>query len=146
MQNLRKKVENYFKDRFGVTKNFWNDYKFHKKGKSIWTTTKKMNLDRNFTACGIRTLRIINDYLKPTTYILQILDKKIEKNTKNLNENEFQKLVLKREPIESSKTPGYISLKFKSHIIGCGLINSNQRLKTQISKERTKELRKIYGK
>ncbi len=143
MQNLRNKVETYFKNRFGVKKEFWKDYNFYEKGNSIWITSQELEPKDDFIAGGIRTLRYIGKKVKPTTYILQILDERIQKNTKHLDEKEAKTLILKRKPIEESLDPGYIALKLNNKVIGCGMMNHQNELKTQISKNRTKELQEI---
>lgn len=143
LQNLRNEVETYFKNRFGVKKKFWKDYNLYEKGNSIWITSKELDPREDFIAGGIRTLRYIGKKVKPTTYILQILNGRIKKNVKHLNEKEVETLILEREPIEESLDPGYIALKINDKVIGCGMMNHQSELKTQISKNRTKELQEI---
>ena len=142
MQNSKKLVKNYFHEQFGVEKNFWNQFKTHKKGKSIWITSEDLILEEEFVASGIRTLRTKSVDPKPTTYILQFLDNKITKNTEKLTKEELIKLVFEREYIESDLKTGYVALKYQNNVIGCGLKDSNG-LRTQIPKGKSKELKEI---
>lgn len=103
-----------------------------------------MELRENFISSGIRTLRYVGDKLKPTTYILQFLRNEIRKNVKNLNHAEAKTLLLERKKLVTSLSPGYIALAFNDMIIGCGLVDSTRKLRSQISKNRTKELREIF--
>ncbi len=146
MQNLRKKVRDYFSKRFGVRKAFWDEFKFYNKGRSIWIISQNIELRDNFIGSGIRTLRYVGDKMKPTTYILQLLEEEIQKNVKKLNMQEAKHLLLERKELATSLSPGYVALEINDMIIGCGLVNSTYKLKSQISKNRTKELRKALRK
>jgi len=143
LQNLKNKVKTYFQNRFNVEEKFWNNRNFYEKGNSIWMASQKVDQRKDSLASGIRTLRYIGGKVKPTTYILQILDEKIKKNIKRLNGKEAEILILERKPIEASFDPGYVALKLEGKVIGCGLMNYQNELKTQISKNRTKELQEI---
>lgn len=142
MQKLEKKVKDYFFERFGVKKEFWKNFQFYEKGRSIWTTSQSVELREDFLACGIRTLRYVGDRLKPTTYILQFLEKEIQKNIKNLNWREIDHLLFERKRLVTSLSPGYVALEINDMIIGCGLVDKTRKLKSQISKNRTKQLKK----
>lgn len=75
-----------------------------------------------------------------------MLEEEIQKNVKKLNMQEAKHLLLERKELATSLSPGYVALEINDMIIGCGLVNSTYKLKSQISKNRTKELRKALRK
>lgn len=91
---------------------------------------------------GIRALRASERGFKPTTYFLQMLGDKVEKNIVNLSDEEFEK-ILQREMIEiTGMEKGYVAMKYEGKVIGCGYF-MNELVSTRISKSRTKQLRQI---
>ena len=142
MQNSKNKLMEYFSSRFGVEKKFWKDLKIHEKGNSLWVTSRNVGLLDRFVASGIRALRIMDYGFKPTTYILQLLNKEVRKNIVDLASEELKILLFDRERIDTDLSKGYVALKHGGDVIGCGLIDSKG-LKTQVSKGLTKELIEI---
>lgn len=144
MQNSKSKenLQDYFYKRFGVNKDYWNRFRSYEKGKSIWVVSKILKNRENFVASGIRALRIKKLGPKPTTYILQFLESKLNKNIQDISYKELEKLVFEREYIESELDTGFVALRYSNRIIGCGLMDSNG-LRTQIPKGRSKDLEEV---
>lgn len=79
---------------------------------------------------------------KPTTYALQIIGDRINKNKVQVDKEEFKKL-LNREMIQKKRkeSKGYVAIEYKGRITGCGLYK-DELVSTRIPKGRSKELRK----
>ena len=142
LQNSKNRLIEYFSSRFDVDDNFWDDFKVHEKGNSLWITSSNIELLENFVASGIRALRIMNHGFKPTTYILQFLNHEINKNVVNLSHEELKVLIFDREVIKTDLPRGYVALRYEEEVIGCGLRDSKG-LRSQIPKGLARELEEI---
>ncbi|MDY6788431.1 MAG: hypothetical protein SVV03_00555 [Candidatus Nanohaloarchaea archaeon] len=142
MQSSEKRLENYFEERFGVDRDFWNSLKVHERSSSLWVVSGDTDLNGEFTASGIRALRKANLGFKPTTYMLQILGSEIDRNIAELSGKELDSLVFDREILQGFEDleKGYVALKFRGSIIGCGK-RTGRGLESQISKSRSRELK-----
>lgn len=141
MQNSKRQAKNYFKNRFGIKKDYWNEYNLYEKGDSIWLTRDTTKKYKRYKSIGIRALRNTNFGYKPTTYILQFLDKQIHKNVYSLDQKEFEEIILERKTKQKQEFGfGYIAFKYQNKIIGCGL-QDRKGIKTQIPKGRTQILK-----
>ena len=143
MQNSKNRLMKYFSERFGVDKGFWSNLKVHEKGKSLWITSNEVSLLDKFVASGIRTLRIFDHGFKPTTYVLRLLNKEIKRNVVKLSKTELLNLIRDGERIETDLSRGYVALRFRGDVIGCGLIDSKG-LRSQIPKGLSQELEEIF--
>lgn len=130
--------ERYLKERFGAEK-VLEKYRFVERSGDFWIIPRKMELKEKYMTAGIRAFRDTGIGIKPTTYFLQFLGETIEKNIVDLSINDLERLVFKREKIDTGKKSGYIALKFRDNIIGCGLVKRGK-LETQIPKGRAKTL------
>lgn len=144
LPDLKKVIEDYFFERFGVDRKFWINYKVYWLGNSLWITSSELVPRYKYISCGMRVLRIMNPefkILKPTTYVLQYLGDNIKKNVVNMDVDDL-KTIINGSYLENNDLDyGYITLRFRSYIIGCGLKDSHG-IKNQIPKGRTKELKK----
>lgn len=69
---------------------------------------------------GIRAVRDMDIGLKPTTYLLQLLQDEISKNVIELSQKDLESFN-EDEMIEREMSKkGYVALKFQDRIIGCG--------------------------
>ncbi len=141
MPSSRKRFESYFERQFGIEKSFWEDFKIHERSDSLWIVSRKVELQEEFMAAGMRAVRKTNRGLKPTTYMLQILESQIDKNIAELDRKQLHHLVFEREVLEGFEKvdKGYVALKFRGSVIGCGL-KTGKGLETQIPKSRAREL------
>lgn len=145
LPDLKKLVEDCFFERFGVDKKFWINYNVYWLGNSLWITSPELKPRYKYISCGIRALRIMDSefkVLKPTSYLLQYLGDNIRKNIVDMNIDEL-KTIFNGQYLENNDLDyGYIALRFRGYIIGCGLKNSHG-IKNQIPKGKTKELKNI---
>jgi len=131
--------ERYLEDRFGEEE-ILEEYRFEERSGDFWVIPEEMELDEEYITAGIRAFRDTGIGIKPTTYFLQFLGERIERNVVDLDREELEKLVFERQSIDCELTPGYVALRFRGEIIGCGL-NRTDGLETQIPKGRAKTLR-----
>lgn len=76
--------------------------------------------EERYETNGIRAVRDMDIGLKPTTYFLQLIEDKIEKNRVDLSREELEAL-LTGDMIEfSDLEKGYVALFFEDRCIGCG--------------------------
>ncbi|ADI74816.1 hypothetical protein Metev_1987 [Methanohalobium evestigatum Z-7303] len=143
--NLKKCLEDYFSERFGVDSDFWKNYNVYLLGNSIWLTSYNLEPKYKNISCGLRALRIKDSELKslkPTTYILQYLDNHIKTNIVDVDTEDLKKLFNGGYLENNILDNGYVALRYKGYIIGCGMKNSSG-VKNQIPKKRAKQLEKI---
>ena len=134
----RNEASEYFKERFGVDIESIEGLKFVQRSGDYWLrSTEENELDKQTE--GIRSLRDTGKYLKPTTYVLQLFDEKIEKNVVELDREELKELLNGGMiPVEAS-SKGYVALSFEGKIIGCGLYMDDV-VSSRIPRGRAKEL------
>ena len=110
------KAEEYLRSRFEADT---SDLMLKKVNGDYWLTSSE-NSDLEFETEGIRAIRVMDIGLKPTTYLLQLLDDRINENIAEISEEELKVLeeggMIQREM--SGK--GYVALKFQGRVIGCG--------------------------
>lgn len=141
-QDLEKKAREYLKKRFGVSEEFLESVKFKNRHGDIWLTTgsEKGFEGYDFQTEGIRLIRGKDRGIKPTTYGLQVLEDEIKRNVLELEKNEFLKLLRREEMIPAEfEEEGYVALKFKDRIIGCGFYKDGV-VSSRVPKGRGKEL------
>jgi len=132
----------YLEERFGVKRKEITKYKIIERSGDYWIVSKNFGTVKNdleIDTAGLRLLRKTGIGLKPTTYALQLLENQIKKNIVTLEKNELLKL-LKREKMIPRKLDeeGYVALKYKGRIIGCGMYKDNV-VSSRIPKGRSKE-------
>ncbi|MFP4654570.1 MAG: hypothetical protein ACLFMM_02660 [Methanohalobium sp.] len=145
MPDSKKLLENYFFERFGVNRKLWKHYNVYWLGNSLWITSPDLEPSPKYISCGIRALRIMDSEfksLKPTTYVLQYLGENIKKNIADIDTNDLKTIINGRYLENNSLGYGYIALRYRNYIIGCGLKNSHG-IKNQIPKGRKRELEEI---
>lgn len=143
MQSSKKRLKDYFSQRFGVNEDFWEEYETYEKGESIWITSHSRGLEDKFVSAGLRALRTGGRSLKPTTYVLQFLGDKLNRNVVELGKEELRELLSESSVLKSGYSPGYVALKYRNQIIGCGLKHSASSLRNQIPKRRAEVLLEI---
>jgi len=97
------------------------NYEFFERGKSVWAFTGKYVDVEDMEAMGIRALRLGRG-LKPSTAFLRIIGRYATKNVIEIDEREALHY-LRGEDIDKNfaAEPGYVIVKFKDNILGCGL-------------------------
>ncbi|MFQ3275569.1 MAG: NOL1/NOP2/sun family putative RNA methylase [Candidatus Nanohaloarchaea archaeon] len=140
--NEAKKAWIYLEERFGVKRADLEDFKIQQISGDYWLHTAGVE-GLEYETRGIRCLRDTGRGLKPTTYILQLLENEIEKNIVEVDKEELIDLLDREEMIDREMDEeGYVALKHQDRIIGCGYYK-NEKVSSRVSKGRSKELKKI---
>lgn len=135
LPSSKNKAEKYLEERFAVDV---SELTLKLVNGDFWlTSSSDSNLE--FETEGVRAIRVMDIGLKPTTYLLQLLDEAISKNITEVSKEELEVLenggLIQREMGEK----GYIALKFEDRIIGCGLYK-DELVSSRIPEGRLKEL------
>lgn len=129
------KAEEYLKKRFGVDT---GEISLKEVSGDIWLTSS-VESELEFETEGIRAVRVMDIGLKPTTYLLQMLDQDLTRNVVELDREELETLeeggMIQRKMDEK----GYVALKFEDRVIGCGLYK-DELVSSRVPEGRMKEL------
>lgn len=116
MPDSSNKAEKYLQERFEVDTDAVN---LERINGDYWLCSEETSGLKTETR-GIRAVRDMDIGLKPTTYLLQLLQEEISKNTVELDQEELESFnndeMIERELSEK----GYVALKLHDRIIGCG--------------------------
>ncbi len=122
----REEILKYLEDRFGIENFYFEKYEILRGVSNFWLFPKTPYLEnlRNLQVqtVGLLFLRQVSRYLKPTSAFLQRFGYLAKKNIVSLSE-EIISILKERNKveIELDLEPGYVILKNKHWIIGCGL-------------------------
>uniref|UniRef100_A0A7V4JPG3 rRNA small subunit methyltransferase F RNA-binding PUA-like domain-containing protein n=1 Tax=Thermodesulfobacterium geofontis TaxID=1295609 RepID=A0A7V4JPG3_9BACT len=122
----REEILKYLEDRFGIENFYFEKYEILRGVSNFWLFPKTPYLEnlRNLQVqtVGLLFLRQVSKYLKPTSAFLQRFGYLAKKNIVSLSE-EIISILKERNKveIELDLEPGYVILKNKHWIIGCGL-------------------------
>jgi NOL1/NOP2/fmu family ribosome biogenesis protein len=122
---------------------FWEEFRVYEKSGDLWLMSQENEPDvedERFVAAGIRALRDTGIGVKPTTYVLQLLGDWLSERVVELDEGLLEELVFGRETVSCELSNGYVALRFRGRILGCGLV-TRRGLETQVPKGRAKTLR-----
>lgn len=140
MPNSQSDAYNYLEKRFGIEKRDLGPLSLRERNSDFWLVLGETGL--NVETDGIRALRVSNRGFKPTTYFLQLIGDKAEKNIVELSDEELV-VLLNREMINrTGMEKGYVALKYEGRVLGCGYF-MNEKVSTRISKSRSQHLRNI---
>ena len=122
MQSLRKEAEDYLA-KFGVPASALSRWKLKKVASSIWLVSKdfKQNEAFNTQTSGLRLLHVTKLGFKPTSYALQFLAPHISARICDVNKEELLS-ILKGNAVEKESQNGYVAIRYKGLILGCGLV------------------------
>ena len=102
--------------------------------------TSSLESDLDFETEGIRAIRVMDIGLKPTTYLLQLLESQITENIAEISREELEVLAKEDGLIEKKMgEKGYVALEFEGRIIGCGFY-MDELISSRIPEGRMKEL------
>ncbi len=145
MPDLESRGWNYIEERFGVERGELKNYELRKRSGDLWLVSRDLETSLNIEAHGIRFIRDTNIGLKPTTYSLQFLGDRIEKNRVEMSREETLKMLKREEMIERNlEKEGYVALEFEDCIVGCGFYR-NGKVSSRIPKSRSQELEEILS-
>jgi len=142
-QSKIREAWNYLEERFGVTEEDLERYRLKFKSGDIWLTSNEMETELDVETYGFRFLRFTGKGLKPTTYGLQVLEGKLEKNVVEVDRKELEGLLKRERMIDRDLDEnGYVGIKFQGRMIGCGFYAKDV-VSSRIPKGRGKELLEI---
>lgn len=125
-ENERKEVLRYLEERFGIEASHFENYEILRGVSNFWLFPKTPYLDKlknlQIQTVGLLFLRQVSKYLKPTSAFLQRFGYLAKKNVISLPE-EIILTLKERNKVEIilDLEPGYVILKNKNWILGCGL-------------------------
>lgn len=126
LEEERKEILGYLEERFGIPQNVFENYEILRGVSNFWLFPKTNYLDKlrglDVQTVGLLFLRKVSKYLKPTSVFLQRFGHLATKNIVILSQEEISILKEKNKiEIELDLEPGYVILKDKYWILGCGL-------------------------
>jgi NOL1/NOP2/fmu family ribosome biogenesis protein len=139
---MRALILKYLRDRFEIPKKIFSDYSFIIKGEKIWIVARDV-LEKDLEGLKIESIGLLfgryferQKRFKPTTNALQIFGKYATKNVVELNEKEKNQYIRGYDlEKELNLEEGYVIIKFKNDMLGCGLYREGK-IKNQIPKAR----------
>ncbi|MBC5793032.1 MAG: hypothetical protein H8Z69_03250 [Nanohaloarchaea archaeon] len=139
-ENNVEEAWNYLENRFGVDRERMQEFRIVPNSGDYWLTSKQMETDLEVETYGFRLLRTTGRGLKPTTYALQFLDGRIEKNIVELDRDELLKLLKREEMISREMSEeGYVALEYDGRVVGCGFYKG-EKVSSRVPKGRGNEL------
>lgn len=146
LPNSENKIEEaweYLEERFGISREDLEDYRLKFKSGDIWLVSSDTETDLDVETYGFRFLRFTGKGLKPTTYSLQVLEDKLEKNVIEVDKKELEGLLKRERMVDRDLGEnGYVAIKFQGRIIGCGFY-AKDKVSSRVPKGRGKELLEI---
>ncbi len=129
----RKEILTYIEERFGIPASTFDKYEILRGVSNFWLFPKTPHLEKlkslQVQTVGLLFLRKVSRYLKPTSAFLQRFGYLANKNIIELPEEIIKKLKEKNKvEVEFNIEPGYVVLKDKNWILGCGLYLSGKLL------------------
>lgn len=135
----------YLEERFGIQEEDLKRFQLKEVSGDIWIVSRQTETELEVETYGVRFIRVMDIGLKPTTYGLQLLGDRIEKNVVKLDKDEMEKLLRREEMVERKMDDkGYVALRFEDRIIGCGFYKDDK-VSSRIPKGRGKELLDILS-
>lgn len=138
------RVLNYLEERFGMQRTLFADFAFYAGPKGRIIVGPKQYDDRlSPDTAGLLVARV-NRSVKPSTNLLQIFGRDIERNVIILSKPQtlkyLQGLDIKlTEDDQINATNGYVLLKFDSYPLGCGLYQADS-IKNMLPRAKRTEL------
>lgn len=122
----REEVLKYLEERFGIEKTYFDNYEILRGVSNFWLFPKTPYLEKlkslQVQTVGLLFLRKVSIYLKPTSVFLQRFGHLAKKNILVLPDDVISVLKEKNKiEINLDLEPGYVILKDKYWILGCGL-------------------------
>lgn len=122
-----------------------DEFKLEEVSGDVWLVSSELETDLEVETYGIRFIRVMDIGLKPTTYGLQLLGDRIEKNVVELEKEELEKLLKREEMVDRElDQKGYVALKYRDRVVGCGFYKDGK-VSSRVPKGRGKELLDILS-
>ena len=123
----RKEILGYFFDRFGIPGSAFDGLRFLKEEKTLYAASDACRLENileklRVEAVGVPLLRLDSSLWKPTAAGLRLFGKEASRNILELDDNGLEAL-LQQGGMDGPLPfdPGYVILRWKGRILGCGL-------------------------
>ncbi|WP_347720346.1 hypothetical protein [Candidatus Nanohalovita haloferacivicina] len=116
-ENTESAIE-YMEERFGVNQEDLEGLQLKEISGDIWLCSEEESGYETETK-GIRAVRVMDIGLKPTTYLLQLLQDEISKNKVAVSEEEFRDLLNGQMIERELDEKGYVAIEFDGRVIGC---------------------------
>lgn len=140
-QDSRNRAWQYLEDRFGIE---LEDHELKQVSGDFWLVSGDLETGYEVETYGVRCVRDTGNHLKPTTYALQLLGDRLERNVVEIDREELETLLDREMVARDAEEEGYVALKYDGRVIGCGLYK-DEKVSTRIPKSRSKELRQILA-
>jgi NOL1/NOP2/fmu family ribosome biogenesis protein len=135
----RSQVASLWTERFGISEDAFQGYRFFVKAKSIWVCSDLPLPSLRYESVGMRMMSLGDRPWKPTTSALQIFGGHAKKNVVHLSEEEARAFMAGSTLLmEADCQPGYVVVFYRGEVLGCGLY-SRGKLVSQIPKDRRVE-------
>ncbi|WEL19343.1 Ribosome biogenesis protein, NOL1/NOP2/fmu family [Candidatus Nanohalococcus occultus] len=127
-------------ERFGVERADLPHLEIERRSGDYWLVPKDSVEEYETEVSGLRALRDLDIGLKPTTYLIQLLGDKVQKNLVELSREEFRKLLAREEMIPRDlEEEGYVALRYRGLVVGCGYFKGGV-VSSRVPKGRSNEL------
>ncbi len=133
----------YMEERFDIRREE-TGFELREVSGDIWITSPNMETSIEAETYGIRFIRRMKIGLKPTTYGLQLIGDRLEKNVVDIDRRELIELLDGGMIEVTGLTKGYVALRFQHRVIGCGFYK-DELVSSRIPKGRAEELKKILS-
>jgi NOL1/NOP2/fmu family ribosome biogenesis protein len=132
----RSQVASLWAERFGISEDAFQGYRFFGKAQSIWVSGDFPLPPLRYESVGMRMISLKDSPWKPTTSALQIFGRYAKKNVIHLSEEDARAFMAGSTLLmEADCQPGYVVVFYRGEVLGCGLY-SRGKLVSQIPKER----------
>lgn len=119
MQDSENEAWDYIRQRFGVEKEDLEGFRMTERSGDIWITTGEEQGDP--VTEGFRFLRDTKHGFKPTTYALQFMGDRLERNAVEVDRKDLE-VLLENDMIQRKmEEKGYVAIIYQGLIVGCGL-------------------------
>jgi len=129
------RAEKYLRDRFGVDT---GEINLEKINGDYWLCSEEKSGLETETR-GIRAVRDMDIGLKPTTYLLQLIQHQINENVAEVSKEDLKAFQREEMIQREMNEKGYVALKFNDRVIGCGFYMGDL-ISNRIPEGRLKEL------
>jgi len=126
--DARQRVTGYFEERFGVPASAFDGHLLLRSGQSYWALSESAHAEAllgfpRLEYLGVRVLRRVGRFLKPTTYALQRFARDARKNVVRIDRETLGRLLGSETGVEGDydAEPGYVVLRMGDDVLGCGL-------------------------
>lgn len=131
-KNENREIERKLNKQFGVKEipgmliKFGKDRIFFFSGKLKEKEIRIIESEIPIERIGVYFARIINDFPKLSIEGTQILKEQIKKNIFELNEKQLKDWMSGRDLIISTGQKGFLVMKYKEEVLGCGKASENK--------------------